>query len=177
VKYQDDIKKLLEAEHTTAQRNKIVSFIGSNSMKMKALMSFFLDSKWHWRFNQRAAWPVNVIGRKQPKMIKPYLEKMVKVLKNPSHNAVARNTMSIFQEIDIPEHIEGELYERSFEFLRNPKEPIAVRAFSISVLTRIAIKYPDLQGELIAEVEEHLPHGTAAYKSRAKRALALLKDQ
>jgi len=170
VKYVDEIKDLLDGPHRKSQRDEVVQYVGSDPKKMKVLMSFFLDDKWHWRYNQRAAWPIGVIGKKQHKLIKPYLAKMVRTLKNPAHNAVARNTLGIFQNIEIPEDLEGELYESCFRFLADPKAAIALRAFSITVLTRIALKYEDLREELIAEIEEHLPFGTMAFKVRARNA-------
>jgi len=175
VKYLDTIKGFLEEPHRKSQRDTVVEFVGSNPKKMKALMSFFLDDKWHWRYNQMAAWPVGFIGRRQPELIKPYLKDMVKLLSNPAHDAVARNTVSIFQEIEIPEEIEGELYERCFEFLSDPKVAVAIRAFSITVLSKIAYKYEDLRAELLAEINEHLPFGTAAFKVRARNARKLLE--
>lgn len=175
MKYLDEIKDLLDGPQRKTQRNEVISFIGSDAEKMKALMSFFLDSQWHWRYNQKAAWPVGYIGRKQPKLIRPYIEQMVKTLKNPSHDAVARNTLAIMQEIEIPEAVEGELYERCFEYLTDPKAAIALRAFSITVMSRIALKYEDLRSELIAEINEHLPYGTAAFKVRARNAKRLLE--
>lgn len=175
VKYLDTIKDLLDGPHRKSQRDEVVEFVGSDPKKMKALMSFFMDDKWHWRYNQRASWPVGFIGKKKPKLIKPYLRGMVKLLSNPSHDAVARNTVGIFQQMDIPEDIEGELYERCFEFLSDPKVAVAIRAFSITVLSKIAYKYEDLRAELLAEINEHLPFGTMAFKVRARNARNLLQ--
>ena len=119
----DEIKCLLEEDHSRKQTNTIVNFVGDDKKKMKALMSFFLDNKWEWRFNQWAAWPVGYIGRKYPKLIIPYFEDLIRVMDNPSHNAVLRNTIRILEDIEVPEKYEGEIYQRCFVFLNDPDQP------------------------------------------------------
>jgi len=172
----EKIKEILEDKHNKENRDAIIKYVGNDKKKMKVLMSFFLDDKWHWRYNQRASWPIGVIGKKKPHLIQPYLGRMVKALENPSHDAIARNTINIFQEIDVQEALEGELYARCFEFLCDPKVAIAIRAFSITVLLKIAMKYEDLKPELIAALEEHYPHGSSGFKNRAGKALNKLKS-
>jgi len=170
----DEIKCLLEEDHSRKQTNTIVNFVGDDKKKMKALMSFFLDNKWEWRFNQWAAWPVGYIGRKYPKLIIPYFEDLIRVMDNPSHNAVLRNTIRILEDIEVPEKYEGEIYQRCFVFLNDPDQPIAIRCFSMSVVFNIAKKYPDLKNELIASLELHMPYGSAGFKSRGNKILNYL---
>ena len=52
MKYLNEIKALLEEEHSKSQTNAISNFVQNDAGKMKALMSFFLDKKWDWRYNQ-----------------------------------------------------------------------------------------------------------------------------
>jgi len=176
MKYQKEIKELLEGEHRKEQRDKVVDYVGNDKAKLKALMSFFLDRKWHWRLNQRSAWPIGVIGKKYPNLVKPYYKEMVQLLDDPPHNAAARNVVGLLQFAELEEEWEGEAYAKCFEFLCDPKEAIAVRAFSITVLTRIALKYEDLKPELIAAINEYGPHGSSGIKFRAKKALRELRD-
>jgi len=175
MKYRKEIKEMLEAEHRKEQRDLIVDFVGTDKLKIKALMSLFLDRKWHWRINQRAAWPIGVIGKNFPHLVSPYYSKMLQLLDDPPHNAATRNVVAIFQYADIPEDLEGDIYSKCFTFLCDTKEAIAVRAFSITVLTNIAMKYEDLKPELVEALNEFLPTATAGIKSRAKKSLYKLQ--
>lgn len=166
---QDKIQSLLDAGHTKELRNKIITYVGSSKPRMAALMHFFFHEK--WRYGQRAAWPIGHLGSKQPKLIEPYLERMVKGLDDANHDAVARNTIRIFADIAIPENLEGPLYDKCMAYVLDLKQPIAIRCFSLSVLKKIAEPYPELQEELLAVVHEYMPHGSAGFKVRCRRIL------
>ena len=166
-----EIQALLDQGHSKKLRDEIVEFVGTSKSRMKALMSFFFHE--NLRYNQKASWPVGIIGMRHHKLIEPYLVDMVKALDNPAHDAQVRNTLRIFEDIDIPEEVEGELCDKCFNYIQDIKSAVAVRAFGMTVLHKIVKKYPDLQEEYIAIIKEHMPHGTAAIKVRGRR---ILKD-
>jgi len=177
LKYQDEIQTLLDSEHSKSQRDKIVDFVGEDQKKMDALMSFFLDKKWHWRYNQRASWPIGVIGLKYPNLLTSYHQKMLIAMDNHTHDAVLRNIVRVYNDIDIPEEIEGPLFDKCFAFLTSPKFAIAIRCFAMTVLERIAMKYPGLQEELVGEIKEHMPHSSAGFKSRGSKIIARFEKE
>ena len=154
--------------------NKIIEFVGNDPHKFEALMHYFFHDEWRW--NQWAAWPLGYIGRTHPELIQPYLNKFIECLKNPSHDAVARNILRILEDIDIPDDLTGPIFDISFSMLMDPKKPIALRVFSMTVLFKIAEPYPELLAELKAAIEEFLPHGSAGFKSRGGKTLKLLID-
>jgi len=171
MKHLDHVKALLESEQSKNQTNLIVNYVGNDKNKMKALMSLFLDSKWEWRYNQWAAWPVGYIGRKYPSLILPYFNELINVMDNPRHDAVLRNTVRILEDIEVPEKYEGEIYDRCFAFLNDVSKPIAVRCFSMTVVFKMTQKYPDLKNELLASIKLHLPYASAGFKSRGGKIL------
>jgi hypothetical protein len=175
VKYLNDIKRLLEEGQSKNQTNTIVNYVGDDPLKMSALMSLFMDTQWHWRYNQWAAWPLGYIGRKNPDLVQPYLNKMLELMDNPTHDAVLRNIIRVFEDIEIPEEIEGALYDKCFNFLNDPAQSIAIRCFSMTVLYKIAVKYPDMLHELSEALQMHLPHGSAGFKSRASKIIYKIK--
>ena len=58
-----------------------------------------------------------------------------------------------------------------FKYLGSPKEALAVKVFSMSVLGNLAKKYPEIKSELKLIIEDQLPEQTAGFKSRAKKVL------
>ena len=165
-----DIRQALMAEHSKRQVTAIVEFIGDNPKRFAELMKLFFAGE--YRLTQRAAWPMNYCAERHPKLILPYLPKLLDCLEREDmHDAVKRNVMRLLQYIEISKRLAGKVYAHAVELLDDPYQPIAVRVFAMSVAARIAKSEPDLMNELRLIVSKHLPHSTAAFKVRAREIL------
>lgn len=167
-----DLKKVLLQEHSKAQAHKVVSYIGDDPEKFKQLMQLFFNKT--YRVTQRAAWPMSICVEKNPKLILPYLSKMINNL-DMQTVAVKRNSVRALQFIDIPTRLQGKTVNTCFELLNSPSEAIAVKVFSMTVLANICEKQPDLANELRLSIENQMPMGSAGFKSRGKKILARLQ--
>jgi hypothetical protein len=166
-----DIKQALINEHSKKQTTAIVRYIGHDKNRFKTLIDIFLTED--YRLNQRAAWPLSNVCLEHPEMIRPYIGKLVKNLtKTGNHDAVIRNTLRIFQDMDIPEKHCGPLLDICFSYIRNTTLPFAIRTFAITVAANICRKYPELKPELKLLLTElnSFPQ-PASINSRLKRAL------
>ncbi len=83
-----------------------------------------------------------------PWLIDPFLEDVIDNLNHPVHDAVKRNTIGLLQEIEIPDDQMGKVADLCFGYLSSAKEPVAVKAFSMTVLLKIVQHYPELKEEL-----------------------------
>lgn len=167
-----DLKTLLLQEHSKAQCDKIVQYIGSNKDRFASLMKLFFAGE--YRVTQRAAWPMSYCVRNHPSLIKPYFKKLLDNLEQPAqHDAVIRNTVRLLQDIDIPEKHHGRVMTICFNFIQSNETAVAIKAFSLTVLQNLAKQYPEILPEVKAIIEERWEHETAAFKSRAKKLLAL----
>ena len=161
-----DIGEALRSEHSKNQTMRIVRFIGGDPKKFRELTRFFF--KGEYRMAQRAAWPVNYCVQHHPELIKPYLNKCIDLLTNKdSHNAVRRNVVRLLQYAEIPKNLAGKVYSHCIDLIDDMNEPVAVRAFAITVATKIAKSEPALIGELQLVVKKHLPHTTVAFRKRS----------
>ncbi len=165
-----DIRHALMAGHSKQQTMAIVEFIGDDAQRFAELMKLFFAGE--YRLTQCAAWPMSCCAEQQPQLILPYLPKLLDCLKrNDQHDAVKRNVLRLLQYIEIPRRFAGKVYAHCVDFIDDPEEPIAVRAFAMTVATRIAKSEPDLMNELRLIVSKHLPHSTAAFRVRAREIL------
>lgn len=165
-----DIRQALMAEHSKRQVTAIVEFIGDDPKRFAELMKLFFAGE--YRLTQRAAWPMNYCAERYPKLILPYLPKLLDCLEREDmHDAINRNIMRLLQYIEIPKRLMGRVYAHSVDFIDDPDQPIAVRVFAMTVAARIAKSEPDLLNELQLIVKKHLPHSTAAFRVRAKEIL------
>ena len=173
------------AEHSKAQTMRIVHWVGHDTERLEILMEIFLNDPpsmplpagrgYQYIFTQRSSWAVR---EKSPAIIRPWLTILVARLRAPNlHDAIKRNTLNVFEPLDFPAELDDELADLCFGYLTNPKEPIAIRCASMTVLEKICERVPELQSELRLLLEEHLEHGSAGFRSRAKKVLGRLKDQ
>ena len=171
-----DLKKMLEKNHSKTQSNAIAYYIGNNANRFKALLKVYLDGP--YRITQRAAWPLSICVERWPYLIDPHLKKILDYLDKPGiHDAVRRNTMRLLQFIDIPKRYHGRVANLCFAYLQDRKTAVAIRVFSMTVLSHIIKDQPDIKKEFVMILEDELPYGSAAFLSRAKRVLKEIAKQ
>lgn len=79
--------------------------------------------------------------------------------------------MRLLEKTDIPFSLQGTVMDTCFQYIADPKEAVAVKAFSLGVLGKMMNMYPEIIPELKLLIEDRLPHETAAFASRAKKLL------
>lgn len=164
-----NLEKEILKEHSKRQTLKIVNYIGNNPERFHELIK--LVTKGTHRVSQRGSWPLSVCIERHPELVLPHLTTLLKLLERKNmHEAVKRNIVRLLQYIDIPKRHYGKITNTCFE-LMDPKEPIAVRVFSMSVLANIAAHEPDLKKELRIVIEDQLPYASAGFRARARRVL------
>ena len=141
--------------------------MGSNQQRFDALVALFL--KGEYRITQRASWPLSNIAIAKPQLIKKHLPSIVKKLDQPNlHNAVKRNTVKLLQEITIPKALQGKVMHLCFNFIEDPKEAVAVKAFSLTVLEKLSKEYPEILPEIRLIINARWDNETPAFRHRAK---------
>jgi hypothetical protein len=162
-----NLEETILEEHSKKQCNKIVKWVGCNQEKFNELFHLFLNSG--YRVTQRAAWPLSYCAIAHPELMKCNYQKLLDNLNKPHlHDSIKRNTVRLLQAVDIPTKYDGPVMEICFKYLESPGEAVAIKAFALTVLGRLAKKYPEIIPEIKLLIEEQLPHQTAAFKSRAK---------
>lgn len=165
-----NLREEILKEHSKAQCNRIVEWVGDSQERFDELFRLFLNDE--YRVVQRAAWPVSYSAIAYPGFIKKHFNSLLKNLQKPNlHDAVKRNSVRLLQDVPIPRKYEGDVMNICFNYLASPSEPVAIKAFSLAVLGRLAANYPEIIPEIKLLIEEQLPHQTAAFKSRAKKFL------
>jgi len=170
-----NLKEEILYEHSKAQALRLAAYIGRDAEKFAELVDLVLaeDKK----LSPRAAWVMSHCANVHPDLVVPHIGTMITVLESSPHVAVRRNITRVFQLVDIPEIHQGKLVNICFDVLLNPKAANAVRVFSMSILYNITLQQPELRDELRIVIEDMLPHGTPAIKSRGKRILKAMNKK
>lgn len=159
--------------HSQAQCLRIVKWVGTDKKRFAELVK--LVFKGEFLVAQRASWPLSYCVEACPELALPYIEKFMDNLSKPGHHiAVLRNTMRLFQYVDVPEKYLGKLLDLSLRLMQNASMPPAVRAFSMTVAGNIAAKEPELKREIEMVIRELMVEGGPAIQARGKQTLKQL---
>jgi hypothetical protein len=167
--------ELLEG-HSEEQTAKISKWVGNDAKRFAELIRFSLYGE--HRASLRAGWVVNIIIEQYPQLVKPHLSELVShIAQKDVSGAIKRNVVRLLQFIEIPKKLHGDVINVCFDFLLNPKEAIAIRVFSMTVLHNLSKNYPEIKQELKAVLENALEHedASAGYKNRALKILKAIK--
>src|ERR1051326_2597824 len=170
-----NIREALLAEHSKRQTLRIASYIGSDSKRFAKLMEDFLSNE--YRVTQRAAWVLTWVAKENTQLLKPWMAKMIRNLRTPGiHDSVKRNTLRVLCDMDISEKLQGKLADACFDFIHAGDEPIAVKVFAMTILTRLCERHPAMAPEVRIEISELMRWGSAAIRARGKKLLAQLEN-
>ncbi len=165
-----NLRNAILAEHSKAQANKIINWIGNNQERFDQLFTLFINDE--YRVVQRAAWPLSYAVIKHPELIRKHFSQLLKNLEKPGiHDAVKRNTVRLLQHIDIPKRYHGKLMDTCFQYIASPAEKAAIKAFSLTILENLSAIYPEIKAELKTIIEDRWEHETAAFRARARNIL------
>jgi hypothetical protein len=165
-----EIKKTLLKDHSKEITDSIVKYIGRNNSRFAELVKVYLAGP--YRVSQRAAWPLSYCIMAHPQLIDGHLSKILKFVKKPgNHESVKRNTVRLLQFIEIPKRFHGQVVDLCFGYLTDPKEAIATKVFSMTVLASLVGGIPELKKELKIVIEDQMPYGSAGFISRGKKVL------
>jgi len=171
---QDYLREAILKEHSKAQCDVIVAWVGNNQKRFDKLLQLLLIDP-DPVVRQRAGWPLGYCVERRPGFMHQRLGPLLANLERPGlHDAVRRNTVNILQAIDIPELYQGIVMDTCFSMVSSMEEKVAVKASAISVLANLAKEYPEIIPELQLVIATTLPHQTAGFKSRARLVLASL---
>lgn len=115
------LRSSILAEHSKAQCNKIVQWVGNDQKRFDELFNLFLHDE--YRVVQRAAWPVSYCVIAHPEFIKNHWASLIKHVQKPGiHDSVKRNTVRLLQYLDIPKKHQGQIMDICFGFVESPKK-------------------------------------------------------
>lgn len=118
----------------------------------------------------RAAWSLTYVVENNPALIKSHFNKLLRRMEEPGWpDGVRRNIIRSLEFVDLPRQWEGLVMNTCFRFLTDPMEKAAVKASCITILAKLARKFPEIKPELQLVVQDQWDREGAAFRSRAKK--------
>ena len=146
-----DLKAQLEDRNLKWNWDKIADYLVLNPALLPDLLEFMFNGKPHQQKNAAAVF--GKICDQDKSLINPFLIPLAQHLRTNPVDASKRSIIRLFQFCEIPEEVEGELFDQIIDYLKSSEEAIAIKAFGMTVARRICQKYPELTVELIPRIE------------------------
>ena len=153
------LKELILSNNSKSVWEQVADRALNSNSDLQLLMAYFESTD--IRLVQRATQSISKVHDRNKEVLKPFLVEMIKGLDDKRIDAYKRNVLRIFQTADIPEDYEGHLFDKAFTYLEDKKEPIAIKAFSMTVCRKIAERHPELAPEIIDTIQHLMEEETA----------------
>lgn len=144
----------------------IAAWVGRDRRRFSEVVGFMkgTDSK----LAARAAWVMSVCVEAHPELLEPHLTDLLDHLERPGlHPAVPRNTFRVLQFAPISGELEGRVLSMALAALGGPVA-VAVKAFAITILKRLAGDVPEIVAEVKLLIDEQFHDASPAFRARAR---------
>jgi hypothetical protein len=121
----------------------------------------------------RGSWILHHVSDKRPEVFYIKEKMMIEQLEKTQTDAEVRFILRYYSKYRLPRHEEREalLADYCFKVLMTPSDAVAPRVYSMSILHKLVLRYPELAHELQESIQWALETGSAGMKSRGKKIL------
>lgn len=127
----------------------------------------------------RASWVLTKVCDRSPEIINPYFHEIISKLNSLQNESTQRSFLRIISLADITKLTgkqHGILADHCFTALKSGFSAIAVKAYSMEILYKLARVYPDLVSELSASIRILLEDSSPGITSRGQQIIKKLGE-
>lgn len=172
-----DIQRMVNDMMGRKEAEWIATSAIENPAVFNILFQYSLSSEKRLAF--RSSWILTKVCDRFPEIIYPYLSQIIESLPKIENESSLRSflriiSLSDFDKIDEWQH--GLLTDFCFNILNSGFSAIAVKAYSMEILYKTTVKYPELANELATSITILMEEGSAGVTSRGRAILKKLGD-
>jgi 8-oxo-dGTP diphosphatase len=126
-----------------------------------------------------SSWALSKVCDKYPELIYPYLTQVIEMLDKIDNESAQRSFLRIITLIDITKvsnKHHGLLADHCFSALRSGSSAIAIKAYSMEIIYKLAMIYPELALELAGTINILQDEGSAGIVARGRIILKRLSE-
>ncbi len=169
----ENFSLLFKTRLNKSQVNELSLLVSNSKELFDELISIIINGTHHEAF--MASWVLQYAGVKQPEWFYENLEALLKHLEINTNESVLRCVTRVIWKTKIPREMDGIVTQKCFEWLENKENPIAVKAFSIHILSKIIDHEPELCHEIKDLTESVLPYASSGLANSAEKLLKKIK--
>lgn len=172
-----ELQKMIQSMMSAQEADFLASSATDNPAFVSRLLSYsYSDDR---KLSFRASWTLSRVFDKNPEIVQPYLEDIIEKLNSLDNESTQRSFLRIisfadFSRISLKHH--GILADNCFKALNSGFSAIAIKAYSMEIIYRLALIYPELANELSASIVMLQGEGSAGIKARGTIILGKLAE-
>lgn len=166
------LEDLLKLEQSRKIVDQVINIACSNPESFEALWSLFAKIK--EPSSRRALWAIDIMTEHQLYLKERHLSFLIEKLPFFKHDGYKRHSLRMIERNNIPERLKGQLMDTCFKFLESSTEPVAVKMFSLKILSKIAEEEPLICRELIDIIEIQMEEATPGLKNIGMKVIKKL---
>ena len=172
-----ELQRMIHGMMSTQEADWIASSAMDNPAVIKKLLEYsYSDDR---KLSFRASWTLSKVFDKNPEMVQPYLQDMVEKLNSLDNESTRRSFLRIISlagisKMSLKHH--GILADHCFKAMNSGFSAIAIKAYSMEIIYRLALIYPELANELSASISMLQGEGSAGIIARGRIILGRLAE-
>ncbi|MCB9251083.1 MAG: hypothetical protein H6605_01325 [Flavobacteriales bacterium] len=126
----------------------------------------------HKKFkNIGPSWALGFAGVKRPIWFLERLDELIDSTDSNTPDCVFRAISRVLRDIEIPEKYIGTATYICFQWVSDPEQSIAVKAFCLHTLSHILLKEPEIANELRVITESLMPNASSGLLNTCQKVL------
>jgi hypothetical protein len=169
------LEELLSVETSKRQSEMIADLVINRPALFKPLVYLYLRDE--EPLSRRAVWVVDIVTEKLPSLLPGCLPQILERLSTFTHDGMKRQSLRMITRASLSKKQRLVLIPICFDWLTNHKESVAVKIFSMEILSQISQAEPDLRRELADSIEWRMAEETAGFRNRGEKILKKLNKE
>ncbi len=172
-----ELKKMINGMMSTKEVEWVANSAIENPEIFRKLIDFSYSEDKRLAF--RSSWTLTKVCDNYPELINPYLPRIIEALDKVDNESAQRSFLRILSLCEwhsLNNRHHGMLAEHCFNALRSGSSAIAIKAYSMEIVYRLALIYPELANELSVTVSMLQEGGSAGIVARGHMILKKLAE-
>lgn len=173
----EDLQKMINTMMSMQEAEWVAASAGENPVLFNKLLSYSFSPDRKLAF--RASWTLSKVIDKNPTLINTHLGRLIESLDSLDNESTQRSFLRILSMSDlnlVSQRHHGILADHCFKALNSGFSAIAIKAYSMEALYKLALIYPELAHELAASISLLQGEGSAGIIARGSIILRKLMD-
>lgn len=173
----NDLQEMINSMMSTQEAEWIATSAIDNPAIFLKLLEYSYKPERKLAF--RASWTLSKVFDRYPDLIKPHLSGIVERLSSIDNESTQRSFLRILSLSDLNQFSvkhHGILADHCFKALSSGFSAIAIKAYSMEIIYRLALIYPELSNELAASINMLQGEGSAGIIARGRIILKKLSE-